>query len=79
MDSVVTVRPSGYNFTMASNGKLKKVGPTRTSRVNRRKWAVPIWDRIVKIAETIPPAELHKLPTDLAANHDHYLYGTSLR
>jgi len=23
----------------------------------------------------IPPGELEKLPTDLAANHDHYLYG----
>ena len=27
----------------------------------------------------IPPRELEKLPTDLAANHDHYLYGTPKR
>jgi predicted XRE-type DNA-binding protein len=27
----------------------------------------------------IPPEELDKLPTDLAANHDHYLYGARKR
>jgi predicted XRE-type DNA-binding protein len=27
------------------------------------------------ITAQIPPEEREKLPTDLAANHDHYLYG----
>lgn len=39
----------------------------------------PIWERIADIVASIPPEELEKLPTDLAVNHDHYLYGSSKR
>ncbi len=39
----------------------------------------PIWERIAEIAAEIPREELEKIPTDLAANHDHYLYGTPKR
>jgi len=35
----------------------------------------PVWEEILKIAHGIPESDLHKLPTDLAANHDHFLYG----
>jgi hypothetical protein len=31
---------------------------------------------IAKFSKDIPKEELDKLPTDLAHNHDHYLYGT---
>ncbi|MDH4305425.1 MAG: hypothetical protein OEV53_15315 [Nitrospira sp.] len=36
----------------------------------------PLWEDILRIARTIPEPDLHKLPTDLAAHHDHYLYGS---
>jgi antitoxin component of MazEF toxin-antitoxin module len=36
---------------------------------------VPIWERITARAAEIPPDELEKLPTDGAAQIDHYLYG----
>jgi predicted XRE-type DNA-binding protein len=32
-----------------------------------------------EITAKIPPEELEKLPTDMAANHDHYLYGAPKR
>jgi len=36
----------------------------------------PIWEELLRIARSIPEPDLHKLPTDLAAQHDHYLYGS---
>jgi predicted XRE-type DNA-binding protein len=51
------------------------VGPAPKTETRRR----PIWERIAEIAAEIPPEELERLPTDLAANHDHYLYGTPKR
>lgn len=42
----------------------------------KKKDTRPIWERIAEIAADVPPEEWEKLPTDLAENHDHYLYGT---
>jgi Arc/MetJ-type ribon-helix-helix transcriptional regulator len=39
----------------------------------------PIWERILERAAAIPDTECDKLPTDLAEQHDHYLYGTPKR
>ncbi|MEA2989675.1 MAG: hypothetical protein QOG83_2386 [Alphaproteobacteria bacterium] len=39
----------------------------------------PIWERIADITARVPAEEWEKLPTDLAANHDHYLYGAPKR
>ncbi len=39
----------------------------------------PVWERILERTAEIPDEEWHKLPTDLAAQHDHYLYGTPKR
>lgn len=36
----------------------------------------PIWEEISKIGASIPEEEWQKVPTDLAANLDHYLYGS---
>lgn len=41
--------------------------------------ARPIWEIAAEIAASVPPEELDKLPPDLAANHDHYLYGAPKR
>jgi predicted XRE-type DNA-binding protein len=39
----------------------------------------PIWEVIAAIVAEVPPEEWDKVPTDLAENHDHYLYGTPKR
>jgi Arc/MetJ-type ribon-helix-helix transcriptional regulator len=39
----------------------------------------PIWERILERSAAIPDEEWDKLPTDLAEQHDHYLYGTPKR
>ena len=39
----------------------------------------PIWERIPERSAAIPDEEWDKLPTDLAEQHDHYLYGTPKR
>jgi predicted DNA-binding antitoxin AbrB/MazE fold protein len=36
-------------------------------------------ERIVARARALPPEVLDALPDDLAAQHDHYLYGTPKR
>ncbi len=36
----------------------------------------PIWELADEIVANIPDEVLDKLPTDGAAQHDHYLYGT---
>lgn len=38
--------------------------------------AKPLWKVFTEIVSQIPEAELQKLPTDTAENHDHYIYGT---
>ena len=38
--------------------------------------ARPIWEVIAEIGASVPEEEWAKVPTDLASNLDHYLYGT---
>ena len=39
----------------------------------------PIWEQILEMTADVPDEEWDKLPTDLAEQHDHYLYGTPKR
>lgn len=39
----------------------------------------PIWEILDEENRSIPPEVWDDLPTDLAAQHDHYLYGTPKR
>jgi Arc/MetJ-type ribon-helix-helix transcriptional regulator len=39
----------------------------------------PVWERILERSAAIPDEEWDKLPTDLAEQHDHYLYGAPKR
>ncbi len=41
--------------------------------------AASLAERIAARARALPPGILEALPTDLAAQHDHYLYGTAKR
>ncbi len=40
---------------------------------------LPLAERIVARARALPTGALDGLPDDLAAQHDHYLYGTPKR
>ena len=35
----------------------------------------PLMEKIRKFSESIPESELESIPTDLAENLDHYIYG----
>lgn len=39
----------------------------------------PIWEEIAEVMSQVPEEDLAALPTDLAEQHDHYLYGTPKR
>jgi len=39
----------------------------------------PIWERFEAASRTTPDTELDRLPTDLATQVDHYMYGTPKR
>lgn len=39
--------------------------------------APPLWQAVVEIGANLPSEEWDRVPTDLAANLDHYLYGRS--
>ncbi|WP_190400314.1 hypothetical protein [Pseudanabaena sp. FACHB-1998] len=40
---------------------------------------IPIWESFTIFAQSLSPEILDRLPTDGAANHDHYLYGSPKR
>jgi hypothetical protein len=39
----------------------------------------PIWEKFIEASQEIPDEELDRLPTDLASQVDHYIYGTPKR
>ncbi len=39
----------------------------------------PIWEEIAEITASVPDEVWEALPTDLSAEHDHYIYGTPQR
>jgi len=39
----------------------------------------PVWERIQEMTADVPDEVWDKLPTDLAEQHDHYIYGTPKR
>jgi Arc/MetJ-type ribon-helix-helix transcriptional regulator len=72
-------------MTEAAGLLLKKLGqeqstnPPAISEVAPGPPSKPIWERILERSAAIPDEEWDKLPTDLAEQHDHYLYGTPKR
>jgi Arc/MetJ-type ribon-helix-helix transcriptional regulator len=53
-------------------------GPSPTPRVATPS-DQPIWERILERTAEIPDEVWDKIPTDLAEQHDHYIYGTPKR
>jgi hypothetical protein len=39
----------------------------------------PFWQKAIEASQRIPDEELERLPADLAAQVDHYIYGTPKR
>jgi Arc/MetJ-type ribon-helix-helix transcriptional regulator len=53
--------------------------PMTASQADAAQPRKTIWERILERSAAIPDEEWDKLPTDLAEQHDHYLYGTPKR
>jgi antitoxin component of MazEF toxin-antitoxin module len=51
----------------------------RAGRIVLEAAPLPLAERIVARARALPADALDGLPDDLAAQHDHYLYGTPKR
>lgn len=54
--------------------ELVRAEPEQTARAEP-----PIWEVLRQMGDEMPPEEAEKLPTDLAQNFDHYLYGAPKR
>ena len=59
--------------------KQEQAKPPAASQAEAVQTQKPIWERILERTAAIPDEEWDKLPTDLAEQHDHYLYGTLKR
>jgi Arc/MetJ-type ribon-helix-helix transcriptional regulator len=63
--------------------RLKQEQPQATTPASSQEPAAqarkPIWERIQDLTADVPDEEWDKLPTDLAEQHDHYIYGTPKR
>ena len=55
------------------------VAEIQAGRIVLESARLPLAQRIAARARALPPDALDGLPDDLAAQHDHYLYGTSKR
>jgi antitoxin component of MazEF toxin-antitoxin module len=55
------------------------VAEVQDGRIILQRRHQPIWEEIADLTADIPPEELDKLPTDGAAQIDHYLYGHAKR
>lgn len=62
---------------MPSSSITRKHTRRRGRRIpnKRASRSEPIWQQILNIVRRVPEVDLHKLPTDLAEHHDHYLSG----
>ena len=59
--AMVTKKPTGKAHT--------------TKRLRRAKPLKPLGQILADLGKKIPADEMAKMPTDGAANHDHYIYG----
>jgi hypothetical protein len=62
------------NFLLFTKSKYQEKTTQNNAQNNRS-----IWELFEETAENIPDEVLQQLPTDGAAQHDHYLYGTPKR
>jgi hypothetical protein len=60
------------------NGETNR-GDAHASALPLQESRKPIWERFEDASRTISDEELDRLPTELAAQIDHYIYGTPKR
>jgi hypothetical protein len=74
----------GFGEFSARDGTLRKI--LHVDELQRRSTtsddeyddsAPPLWQSVVDLGASLPPEEWDRVPNDLAANLDHYLYGSS--
>ena len=61
---------------------LRQLEPTEAQQPASRAAAhepKPIWDEVLELTADVPAQEWDKLPSDLAEQHDHSIYGTPRR
>jgi hypothetical protein len=62
-----------------ADGLLLRPAPQAEEGTPTERPDQPIWERIAGRAESAPPEERAKLPTDLSRQVDHYAYGLPKR
>lgn len=75
---------TGIGELSARDGSLRRI--LRVDQLERRTAAMddeyddsapPLWQSVIDLGASLPSEEWGRVPTDLAANLDHYLYGSS--
>lgn len=75
---------AGVGEFSVRDGSLRRI--VRVDQLERRSAASddtyddsapPLWQSVIAIGANLPPEEWDRVPADLAANLDHYLYGSS--
>jgi len=54
----------------------RRYGPSEGDGAGESPHPQPLWEKIVALGQSLPPEVRERLPRDLAAEHDHYLYGS---
>jgi len=82
MSTIIKVEASGAVLLPAELCQAAGVEPgtdlvaeVQAGRIVLERPRRPFWERIAALTADIPAEELDKLPTDGAAQLDHYLYG----
>lgn len=55
---------------------MRKLTEVKTMEAKTENSSATIWEKIQARVQSVPQSELAKVPSDAAAQHDHYLYGT---
>jgi Arc/MetJ-type ribon-helix-helix transcriptional regulator len=56
------------------HGEINQPAPSGAAQEHK-----PIWEEILELTADVPAEEWDQLPSDLAEQHDHYIYGTPKR
>ncbi|ETW96560.1 MAG: hypothetical protein ETSY1_26135 [Candidatus Entotheonella factor] len=74
--SVKVIIDDSASVELDSNGNLSSDETSQTTKPDKSNQILDVFRQAWK---EIPKEELESLPTDLAAEHDHYIYGTPKR
>jgi hypothetical protein len=68
-------KPQTRRTRRRSASSVKRARPAKAPAIPKRRKGEDVFDYIVRLGDSIPKEELANIPTDLARNLDHYLYG----